>query len=275
MLLDPELIEIQRKTGYKCNIPRDFSEIHFLEVIKPLVWSGNVGIIDPNKIPVGSLTWSYSFSGSTVHPEDNKLGANVKSTCFRLIKSVNAISDFEQKITEDKGSFKFAKYRFKTREEFISDRKWLEREGLHVDGTPLHWSSFGEMNHYLGKKVSLEGQEAIENYLEEKSSRISFDGWSFKEWNFIEANVIPPPATSPVKGKIQYGMQAPEEIGDKLTVNQESGVLLDKVIDDWESVAKKPSLSPTSQETKSIEYPKPEKALDDDFVIESTINITI
>lgn len=46
------------------------------------------------------------------------------------------------------------KYRFKTKEEFISDDLWIhDIHSQHDDGYPEEWCEEGSMNKYLGQEI--------------------------------------------------------------------------------------------------------------------------
>ena len=68
-----------------------------------------------------------------------------------------------------------SKYRFKTREEFIRDGLWDEK-----DNCPYYWNSDGEMNEYLGKDVP---DEYVVNCDEDKNFK--YDGWLFQNTDYV------------------------------------------------------------------------------------------
>jgi hypothetical protein len=260
-----ELGRIQAKTGYRFNPPTStHNKVYYLEVVQPLRWEMSESRIDPNTIPVGSLTWAYNYSEEeAIHPEDNKLCANVDAKCFRLIKVESYSEDAPQMADTIKAETSL--YRFKTKEEFIKAGRWIHREsGGRDGGYPEHWASDGGMNAYLGQVVSNGGHEAIA-FAKERNrlDRIVFDGWTFREWNFIGTDVIPPPREMPGVERVPDYPKA--VIAPPQPIQQVS----------WGTVMDKPSLSPTSQNTASIRYMEEKETLTDDIVIESTINITI
>ena len=75
------------------------------------------------------------------------------------------------------------KYRFKTKEEFISDDLWLEDEYCDHDdkGYPQEWCEDGDMNKYLGEEIPNKFSEMIE-----KGHGFDMSGWSFRIDDVIE-----------------------------------------------------------------------------------------
>lgn len=75
------------------------------------------------------------------------------------------------------------KYRFKTKEEFISDDLWLEDEYCDHDdkGYPQEWCEDGDMNKYLGEEIPNKFSEMIE-----KGHGFDMAGWSFRIDDVIE-----------------------------------------------------------------------------------------
>ena len=67
-----------------------------------------------------------------------------------------------------------SKYRFKTREEFIRDGLWDEK-----DNCPYYWSSNGDMNEYLGKDVP---DKRIVHC--DKNEEFTYDGWLFQNTDY-------------------------------------------------------------------------------------------
>ena len=68
-----------------------------------------------------------------------------------------------------------SKYRFKTKEEFIRDGLWDEK-----DNCPKFWSHSGEMNKYLGTDVPDEF-----NVYCDKKEDFYYDGWFFKRNEYV------------------------------------------------------------------------------------------
>ena len=68
-----------------------------------------------------------------------------------------------------------SKYRFKTREEFIRDGLWDEK-----DNCPYYWNSDGEMNEYLGKDVP----DKCIVYCD-KNEEFKYDGWLFQNTDYV------------------------------------------------------------------------------------------
>lgn len=68
-----------------------------------------------------------------------------------------------------------SKYRFKTKEEFIKDGRWLE--DCHC---PIDWNWQGEMNKFLGKDIT-------EFFEKECDKRLGFDmeGWAFGKRDYV------------------------------------------------------------------------------------------
>jgi hypothetical protein len=260
-----ELGGIQRRTGYIAVDPDNTRNVYYLEVVKPLQWDCSSSTIKPDVIPVGSLTWAYNYATEgSIHPEDNKLCANIRSDCFRLIKTSNEVE------AEKEAYNPVTKYRFKNKEEFIKSGRWIHRESCGRDGGyPEHWASDGGMNGYLGQVVSNGGHEAIATAKERaRMDRISFDGWSFREWNFIGANTVPPPREMPGVERMPPSFR--DEVPKAVITPPQP---IQQV--DWRTVGDKPSLSSTSENTASIRYMEQKETITDDIVIESTINITI
>ena len=67
------------------------------------------------------------------------------------------------------------KYRFKTREEFIRDGLWDEK-----DNCPYYWNPDGEMNEYLGIDVP---DECIVYC--DKNEEFKYDGWLFQNTDYV------------------------------------------------------------------------------------------
>lgn len=256
-----ELGIIKNKTGYEANDPKSkYSKVSYFEVIAPLKWSGLGGIV-PDLIPIGSLTWCYNWSGKNVSIflEDNRYGVNFHPNCFRFIKHEcygEEKIQFTSKNTDKE-------YRFKTKSEFIDIGKW----NIMSDNTgyPSKWASGLEMNHYLGKLLTKDQQEVVKNMLESKRSQVIFDGWTFFNWDFIELK--PEYVSQPRE------MQVVERVPDFPKAVIYSTEPVQQV--DWSTVKDKPSLSSTFEQTAPIIYESKKEELNDDIVIESTINITI
>lgn len=68
-----------------------------------------------------------------------------------------------------------AKYRFKTKEEFIRDGEWF-----HKRNTPIFWNDAGRMNHFLGQDIP----EKYNSKCDSKDS-FSYDDWHFKSSNYV------------------------------------------------------------------------------------------
>lgn len=74
------------------------------------------------------------------------------------------------------------KYRFKTKEEFISDDLWLEDSySSSHDGYPQEWCEEGGMNKYLGEEIPNKFSEMIE-----KGHGFDMAGWCFRIDDIIE-----------------------------------------------------------------------------------------
>ena len=75
------------------------------------------------------------------------------------------------------------KYRFKTKEEFISDDLWLEDEySSSCDGYPDQWSEDGDMNKYMGEEIPTKFNKYIES-----GDDFQMNSWTFRpEHDVIE-----------------------------------------------------------------------------------------
>jgi hypothetical protein len=250
-----ELGIMQAKTGYKFTPPSTKrNKVYYLEVIEPLRWEMSESRIDPSLIPVGSVTWSYNYvEEGAIHPEDNKLCANVDAKCFRLIK-VEAYSEDAPQMTDT------SLYRFKTKEEFIKEGRWVyaKSSGRDVD-CPARWASDGGMNKYLGQLVSPHGHEAIKLAKDRDTPEtILLDGFYFRESDFIGKDVIPP----------HVGIHS-----RMYEVYSENPKPVEQV--NCGEVEVEPSIVPTFRHPDYISHGTTNKNSTDDIVIESTINITI
>jgi hypothetical protein len=74
------------------------------------------------------------------------------------------------------------KYRFKTREEFEDDGRWIEI--YDGDGTPQTWNDHGDMNHFMGQDIPDTFIKQIE-----QGKDFNYDDWSFRAIDCI-ANSI-------------------------------------------------------------------------------------
>lgn len=70
-----------------------------------------------------------------------------------------------------------AKYRFKTKEEFIEEGRWQ-----HDYGVPDFWNRDGIMNHFLGQKIV--GVCFTEKC--DKGEALDIDGWMFLSEDYKE-----------------------------------------------------------------------------------------
>lgn len=269
-ITEAELDSIKKITGYESKSHKNIDSVCYLEVIKPLKWAGSYGTQKEvsNLIPVGSVTWVRRFdeTDDSTLIEDNAYEINFDTKCFRLIK----VGLYSKDAPQLEAYNPVIKYRFKTKEEFIEEGRWIHREsGGRDGGHPENWASDGGMNNYLGKTVSYGGHAAIETFKERGGMyRISFDGWSFREWNFIGVDVVAPPIEMPRVEKMPPSFR--DEVPKAVITPPQP---IQQV--DWGIVRHKPSLSPTSKNTASIQYMEEKENLTDDIVIESTINITI
>lgn len=74
------------------------------------------------------------------------------------------------------------KYRFKTKEEFQDDDRWVNNSWTSsLRGFPEGWADGGEMNKYLGQEVPDDYYSLIENQEDFK-----MDGWHFNPDDVIE-----------------------------------------------------------------------------------------
>lgn len=71
------------------------------------------------------------------------------------------------------------KYRFKTKEEFISSGKWNKYHHLTEGGYPKTWNRFGKMNKYLGAEIPEEYHKYVE-------TRFVMDKWAFSKEDIVE-----------------------------------------------------------------------------------------
>ena len=256
-----ELGIIKNKTSYEARNPtRTYSKVSYLEVIKPLKWSlMNVSV--PDLIPVGSLTWCYNWNGKneSILLEDNRYRVNFHPDCFRFIRH----ESYGEKEIQSTGKNVDKEYRFKTKSEFIDIGKWNSMPDNA--GYPSKWSSGLEMNHYLGKLLTKDQQEVVKDMLENRRDQVCFDGWTFFNWDFTE---LKPGYVSP-----PIEMPGVERVPDTTKAVVYPPQPIKQV--DWRDVGGKPSPSSTSQQTAPIIYGSKKEELNDDIVIESTINITI
>lgn len=257
-----ELGFIKNKTGYEA---RDTTSKHlkvsYLEVIKPLKWSLTNESV-PGLIPVGSLTWCYNWNGKdeSILLEDNRYGVNFHPDCFRFIKHE---SYAEQEI-DDLRTITEKMYRFKTKSEFIDIGKWNSRP--ENNGYPERWASGLEMNHYIGKLLTKDQQEVVKDMLKTGKSQVTFGGWTFFNHDFTELKpgYVSPPREMP-------GVERVPDIPKAVIYSSQP---IKQV--DWRDPPKFPSSSSTIEQAAPVFYDeKEEKELNDDIVIESTINITI
>jgi hypothetical protein len=250
-----ELGIIKNKTGYEARDPSsDHSKVSYLEVIKPLKWSCTHNDVS-DLIPIGSLTWCYNWNGKdeSILLEDNRYGVNFHPDCFRFIKHE---SYGEQEI-DDLRTITEKMYRFKTKFEFIDIGKWNSRP--ENNGYPERWASGLEMNHYIGKLLTKDQQEVVKDMLKTGKSQVTFGGWTFFNHDFTELKA----GYFPVDyGHIEF---------KKAVINSPKPI--QQV--DWRDPPKFSPLSSTSEQAAPIIYESKKEELNDDIVIESTINITI
>lgn len=252
-----ELGFIKNKTGYEAIDPTsEYLKVSYLEVIKPLKWSCT-NASAPDLIPVGSLTWCYNWNGKdeSILLEDNRYLVNFHPDCFRFIRHESYGEEEPQSTSKNVDK----EYRFRTRSEFIEICRW------DSTGHPSKWASRLEMNHYIGKLLTKSQQEAVKDMLENKRKQVAFDGWAFFNSDFTELKpgyVSPPRMT----GRVETLPDIPKAVVYSFKPIQQV---------DWRDPPKFPPLSSTSQQAAPIIYENKKEELNDDIVIESTINITI
>ena len=256
-----ELGFIKNKTGYEARDPTStHSKVSYLEVVKPLRWSCTDASA-PDLIPVGSLTWCYNWNGKdeSILLEDNRYGVNFHPDCFRFIRH----ESYGEKEIQSTSKNVDKEYRFKTKSEFIDIGQWNSR--LNNTGYPSKWASELEMNHYIGKLLTKDQQEVVKDMLESKRSQVTFDGWTFFNWDFIELKpgYVSPPREMP-------GVERVPDIPKAVIYSSQQ---IQQV--DWRDPPKSPFTLLPVQETVPIMYGDKKKELNDDIVVESTINITI
>jgi hypothetical protein len=85
------------------------------------------------------------------------------------------------------------KYRFKTKEEFITDDLWDFDSHIIESGYPKGWNNVGQMNIYLGKEIDLDISEYMKNqsnfqyqHLDDPSYSTNNPGWLFKPSDVTE-----------------------------------------------------------------------------------------
>ena len=250
-----ELGIIKNKTGYEARNPtRTYSKVSYLEVIKPLKWSrANTSVSD--LIPVGSLTWCYNWNGrdESILLEDNKYEVNFHPDCFRFIRHESYGEEEIQSTSKNIDK----EYRFKTKSEFIDIGKWNSMPAN--TGYPSKWASGLEMNHYLGKLLTKDQQEVVKDMLENKRSQVIFNGWTFFNWDFTELKPGYVPVDYEHTEARKAGIYTPQSIQQV----------------ELKDPPKFPPLASTSQQAAPIIYESKKEELNNDIVIESTINITI
>lgn len=250
-----ELGFIKNKTGYEARDPTsEYLKVSYLEVIKPLKWSRTNESV-PGLIPVGSLTWCYNWNGKdeSILLEDNRYGVNFHPDCFRFIRHESYGEEEIQSTSKNVDK----EYRFKTKSEFIDIGKWNSMPDNA--GYPSKWSSGLDMNHYIGKLLTEDQQEVVKDMLESKRSQVTFDGWTFFNWDFIELKPGYVPVDyghTEIRKAVIYHPQPIQQVG-------------------WIDPPKFPPLSSTSEQAAPIIYESKKEELNDGIVIESTINITI
>lgn len=239
---------IKNKTGYEAKDPiSTHSNVCYLEVIKPLKWSGTDKSV-PDLIPIGSLTWCYNWQDKNdcILLEDNRYGINFHPDCFRRVSAF--ISNAPDKEIESISKNVDKEYRLKTKAEFIDIGKWNSMPDNA--GYPSRWSSGLQMNHYIGKILTKDQQKLVRDMIENKQDHVAFDSWVFSNWDFVELK----PGYVPV----DYGH--PEPIQQVDSINPPEF----------------PSLPSTSRQTAPILQTEQKGTItDDDIVIESIINITV
>jgi len=256
-----ELGFIKNKTGYEAKDPTStYSKVSYLEVIKPLKWSCTNASL-PDLIPVGSLTWCYNWNGKdeSILLEDNRYGINFHPDCFRFIKHESYGEEEIQSTSKNVDK----EYRFKTKSEFIDIGKWNSMPDNA--GYPSKWASGLDMNHYLGQLLTKDQQEVVKDMLENKKSQVVFDGWTFFNWDFTELK--------PGYVSLPREMPGVERVPDIPKAVIYPSQPIQQV--DWRDPPKFPPLSSTSEQAAPIIYESKKEELNDDIVIESTINITI
>lgn len=258
-----ELGFIQNKTGYKARDPTSkYLKASYLEVIKPLKWS-LTNESAPDFIPVGSLTWCYKWNGKdeSILLEDNRYGVNFHPDCFRFIRHDSYGEEELQSTSKNVDK----EYRFKTKSEFIDIGKWWNSMPANA-GYPSNWASGLEMNHYLGKLLTKDQQEAVKDMLDNGRDQVHFDGWMFFNCDFTELKpgYVSPPREMP-------GVERVPDIPKAVIYPPPQPI--PKVY--WKGSPKFTSLSSTSEQAAPIIYESKKEELNDDIVIESTINITI
>ena len=250
-----ELGIIKNKTGYEAkDHASKYSKVSYFEVIAPLKWSGLSEVV-PELIPIGSLTWCYGWNSTdkSILLEDNRYGINFHPDCFRFIKHESYKEREIRSTIKNDGK----EYRFKTKSEFIDIGNWNSMPDNA--GYPSNWASELEMNHYLGKLLTKDQQEVVKDMLERKRSQVTFDGWTFFNCDFIELKPGYVPVDyehTEIRKAVIYPPQPIQQV-------------------DWRDPPKSPQVSSTSQQAAPIIYESKKEELNDDIVIESTINITI
>lgn len=256
-----ELGIIKNKTGYEAKDHESkYSKVSYFEVIAPLKWSGLSEVV-PELIPIGSLTWCYGWSRTdeSVLLEDNRYGINFHPDCLRFIK--HEFYGGQEIQSNSKNADK--EYRFKTKSEFIDIGKWNSM--TDNNGYPLNWDSKLRMNHYIGKALNKYQQELVKKMLENGNDQVFFDGYSFYGWDFMElkpGDIYPSIemlGIQEVPGIVKEGINSPQTV--------------QKV--DWSEKHKIPPLSSTIEQQAPIIYENKKKELNNDIVVELTINITI
>jgi hypothetical protein len=69
-------------------------------------------------------------------------------------------------------------YRFKTKEEFIEDDKWVIKDSYEF---PMYWNNVERMNTYLGQPIPEIFNESIK-----KGKSFSYNFWNFNSDNCVE-----------------------------------------------------------------------------------------
>jgi hypothetical protein len=113
----------------------------------------------------------------------------MKPQSLELVESLVQTKETKDSVpTSSTMNFEYqSKYRFKVKEEFIKDEKWITtRSG----GIPNSWSP--QMDVYLGKKITKELDLTLIGLENSKSVRkVKYNGWTFDVQDFIESSIIP------------------------------------------------------------------------------------